>query len=195
MRKSNNLPEPNELDLSSKEKFKLTIKAVMQSMGLDILSSGVDYNCPLPELVAVYTEKNKYYMIEPISLECLKKDSARLTRQDNYKHIRKYCQKLFSKDYPKAAIVATILCELSCALEIFTYKMVGKHQLISMSKYACIAVPLQFEPAAREALAYLKLDFRTLDILDTFTLILLDKTQIAKLPEINKFITFILGNQ
>lgn len=195
MKKGKTLPESSDLDLSTKEKFKLTIKVVMQSMGLDILSSGVDYNCPLPELVAVYADKNKYYMIEPISLECLSKDSARLTRQDNYKHIRKYCQKLFGSDYPKAAIVASILCELSCAIEIFTYKMVGKHQLISMSKYACLAIPMQFEPAARNALAYLKLDFRTLDILDTFTLILLDKTQIAKLPEINKFITFILGNQ
>ena len=45
------------------------------------------------------------------------------------------------------------------------------------------------------ALHYLKLEHRTLNVLDKFTLILIDKAQTAKLPEIKKFIKFILNNK
>ncbi len=46
-----------------------------------------------------------------------------------------------------------------------------------------------------EALDYLKLEYRPLNVLDKFTLILIDKVQTEKLPEIKKFIKFILNNK
>ena len=87
------------------------------------------------------------------------------------------------------------ICDLAAGVEMFTYKLVGTHELISMAKYACLAVPCSMEDKACQALDYLKLEYRPLNVLDKFTLILIDKVQTAKLPEIKKFIKFILNNK
>ena len=78
---------------------------------------------------------------------------------------------------------------------MFTYPLVGTYELISMAKYACLAVPCSMENTTCEALDYLKLEYRPLNVLDKFTLILIDKVQTEKLPEIKKFIKFILNNK
>lgn len=182
-------------DIYSKDNFIKTIAKTMRSMGLKILSSGVDYSSPLPKIIAVYTDKEKYYLIEPISVECFSEESPRLYKEDEHKEIRKYCKQLFKSDHEKAAVVATVLCDMSAGIEMFTYKLVGTCELISMAKYACLAVPCNKESKACEGLTYLKLEYRTLNVLDKFTLILIDKAQTEKLPEIKKFIKFILNNR
>ncbi len=185
----------NEKEILSKSVFIKTISNTMRSMGLKILTSGVDYSSPLPRIVAVYTDKEKYYLIEPISLECFSKTSPRLYKEDEHKEVRKYCKQLFKDDCEKAAVVATVLCDMAAGIEMFTYKLVGTCELISMSKYACLAVPCHLEKKTGEALAYLKLEYRTLNVLNKFSLVLIDKAQTAKLPEIKKFIKFILNNK
>ncbi len=185
----------NNKDISSKSAFVKTIAHTMRSMGLKILSSGLDYSSPLPHIVAVYPDKEKYYLIEPVSLECFSKESPRLYKEDEHREIRTYCRQLFKNDWEKAAVTATVLCDLSAGIEMFTYKLVGTCELISMSKSACLAVPNYMEKKTGEALEYLKLEYRTLNVLDIFSLVLIDKIQTAKLPEIKKFIKFILNNR
>ena len=182
-------------EINTKQDFIKTIASTMRFMGLKILLSGVDYSSPLPQIVAVYPDKEKYYLIEPISLECFSEESPRIYKEDEHRQVRKYCRNLFKDDCEKAAVLATVLCDLSAGVEMFTYKLVGTYELISMAKYACLAVPCALEDKTCQALNYLKLEHRTLNILDKFTLILIDKTQTAKLPEIKKFIKFILNNR
>ena len=129
------------------------------------------------------------------TLECFGEESPRLFKDDEHKDVRRYCRELFKDDQKKAAVVASILCDMSAGVEMFTYKLVGTYELISMAKYACLAVPCDLEKKTCEALHYLKLEHRTLNVLDKFTLILIDKAQTAKLPEIKKFIKFILNNK
>ncbi|HIZ90322.1 MAG: hypothetical protein MSA07_05365 [Mucispirillum sp.] len=185
----------SEKDINTKQSFINLITRTMRSMELKVLLSGIDYSSPLPHLVAVYPDKEKYYLIEPISMECFSEESPRLYKQDEHKDVRQYCQRLFKDDHAKGAAVAAILCDLAAGVEMFTYKLVGTHELISMAKYACLAVPCSMEDKACQALDYLKLEYRPLNVLDKFTLILIDKVQTAKLPEIKKFIKFILNNK
>lgn len=185
----------NKAGISTKQSFITLITKTMRSMELKVLLSGIDYSSPLPHLVAVYQDKEKYYLIEPISMECIGEESMRLYKQDEYKDIRQYCNRLFNGDTAKASIIATILCDMSAGIEMFTYKIIGTYELISMSKYACLAVPCDIESKATESLDYLKLEYRTLNVLDKFSLILIDKVQTTKLPEIKKFIRFILNNK
>lgn len=185
----------NNKEIVTKNNFIKTIASTMRYMGLKVLLSGVDYSSPLPHLVTVYPDKEKYYLIEPISLECFSEESPRLFKDDEHKDVRRYCRELFKDDQKKAAVVASILCDMSAGVEMFTYKLVGTYELISMAKYACLAVPCNLEKKTCEALHYLKLEHRTLNVLDKFTLILIDKAQTAKLPEIKKFIKFILNNK
>lgn len=182
-------------EVDTKHDFIKTIASTMRYMGLKILLSGVDYSSPLPLIVAVYPDKEKYYLIEPISLECFGEESPRLYKDDEHKDVRRYCRELFKDDHEKAAVLATVLCDMSAGVEMFTYKLVGTYELISMAKYACLAVPCNLEDKTCEALHYLKLEHRTLNVLDKFTLILIDKAQTVKLPEIKKFIKFILNNR
>lgn len=184
-----------EKDTDTKHSFINLIVKTMRSMGLKILISGIDYSSPLPHLVAVYPDVEKYYLIEPISMECFGEESPRLYKQDEHKDIRQYCSRLFKDDHEKAATVASILCDMAAGIEMFTYKLVGTYELISMVKYACLAVPCNMEKKTCEALDYLKLEHRSLNVLDKFTLILIDKEQTEKLPEIKKFIKFILNNK
>ncbi len=185
----------SEKDIYTKQSFINLIARTMRSMELKILVSGIDYSSPLPHLVAVYPDIEKYYLIEPISIECFSKESPRLYKQDEHKDVRQYCCRLFKDNYAKASAVASILCDLSAGVEMFTYKLVGTYELISMAKYACLAVPCSMENTTCEALDYLKLEYRPLNVLDKFTLILIDKVQTEKLPEIKKFIKFILNNK
>ncbi len=184
-----------ESDINTKQSFINLIAKTMRSMELKILLSGIDYSSPLPHLVAVYPDKEKYYLIEPISMECFSEESSRLYKQDEHKDIRQYCHRLFKDDCAKAAVVATILCDMSAGIEMFTYKLIGTYELISMAKYACLAIPCNMESKTCEALDYLKLEYRPLNVLNKFTLILIDKIQTTKLPEIKKFIKFILNNK
>ena len=190
-----NISMDNNKEIVTKNNFIKTIASTMRYMGLKVLLSGVDYSSPLPHLVTVYPDKEKYYLIEPISLECFSEESPRLFKDDEHKDVRRYCRELFKDDREKAAVVASILCDMSAGVEMFTYKLVGTYELISMAKYACLAVPCNLENKACDALHYLKLEHRTLNVLDKFTLILIDKAQTAKLPEIKKFIKFILNNK
>lgn len=183
------------VNTKSKFSFTLSIEKIMKEMGLKMLISGVDYSAPLPNIVAVYPDKEKYYLIEPLSDECFSSKSPRLYKEDEYKDIRNYCKRLFQNDIEKGIIVASILCEMAAGIEMFTYKLIGTCELISMTKYASLAVPCPYEKKACEALEYLKLEYRTLNILDKFTLILIDRSQTAKLPEIKKFIRFIITNK
>ena len=144
----------SEKDIYTKQSFINLIARTMRSMELKILVSGI---------------------IEPISMECFSKESPRLYKQDEHKDVRQYCCRLFKDNYAKASAVASILCDLSAGVEMFTYKLVGTYELISMAKYACLAVPCSMENTTCEALDYLKLEYRPLNVLDKFTLILIDK--------------------
>lgn len=182
-------------NIRNKRNFTLLIEKTMHDMGLKMLVSGIDYSSPLPEIVAVYPDKEKYYLIEPLSLECFSENSERLLKQDEHKDIRAYCKKLFKDDVQKAAVLAAVLCDMAADIEMFTYKLIRTYELVSMTKYAALAVPCGYEQKTSEALDYLKLEHRNLNVLDKFTLFLIDKEQTAKLPEIKKFIKFILLNK
>ena len=185
----------DKINIQTKQSFTASINKVMQAMGLKTLLSNIDYSSPLPNIVVIYPDKDKYYLVEPVSLECLSEKSQRLYREDEYKDIRKYCARLFKDNHVTASILSAIICDMAAGVEMFTYKVVKTYELISMAKYASLAVPCQYEKEACEALSYLKLEYRTLNVLDQFTFILIDKTQTIKLPEIKKFIKFILTNQ
>lgn len=184
-----------DTEVGTKTRFIRTINKTMTEMGLKTIKTGIDYSSPLPEIVAIYSDKEKYYLIEPLSYECFSENSPRTNKRDANLEIRQYCKKLFKDDFETANVVATILCDVTASVEMFTYKVVGTHELISMTKYASLAIPCEYEPTVKKALDYLKLEFRTLNVIDKFTLVLIDRVQTAKLPEMKKFIKFILGNK
>ena len=78
----------NNNEMYTKYDFIKTIASTMRYMGLKVLVSGIDYSSPLPHLVAVYPDKEKYYLIEPISLECFSEESPRLFKDDEHKDVR-----------------------------------------------------------------------------------------------------------
>ena len=122
-----NISMDNNKEIVTKNNFIKTIASTMRYMGLKVLLSGVDYSSPLPHLVTVYPDKEKYYLIEPISLECFGEESPRLFKDDEHKDVRRYCRELFKDDQKKAAVVASILCDMSAGVEMFTYKLVGTY--------------------------------------------------------------------
>ncbi len=80
----------SEKDINTKQSFINLIARTMRSMELKILVSGIDYSSPLPHLVAVYPDIEKYYLIEPISMECFSEESQRLYKQDEHKEVRSF---------------------------------------------------------------------------------------------------------
>ena len=53
----------SEKDIYTKQSFINLIARTMRSMELKILVSGIDYSSPLPHLVAVYPDIEKYYLM------------------------------------------------------------------------------------------------------------------------------------
>ena len=175
--------------------FLSAVKRIMTSMGLKILERGVDYGTEKPDIVAVYPDKQKYYMLEVMSLGCFDKQSPRLYAKDAWQDYRDYCKKLFSENETKAAAAAAVICDLSSGIDAFSYKVIGTHVLSAMSRYAAIAVPQEKSEDVATVLEKLGLDFRNLDILDDFALVLISKEDTEKLSEKKKFISFMIANK
>lgn len=178
-----------------KERFTFKVLGTMQEMGLKVLEKGVDFFSFKPDLVAVYPDKMKYYIIEPVSEGCIAEHSPRLYTRDSFEEFRLYCKKLFSDDETKAAIAASVICDLAAGVEAFQFKAIGSLELNSMAKYGCLAVPIGYENDTAYVLNYLKIAFQNLNILDRFTLILISRKQSELLGETKKFIRFILENR
>lgn len=164
-------------------------------MGLKILERGLDYGTEKPDMVAVYPDKQKYYIVEALSLDCFEQPSPRLYAKDACQDYRDYCKRLFVGNEAEAASAAAVICDLSSGIEAFSYKALGPHMLNAMSRYASLAVPPEKIEEVCSVLEKLGLNFRSLDILDDFTLILISGEDTEKLSEKKKFIGFMLANR
>lgn len=181
--------------LLKKDRFKLEIADTMGEMGLKILEKGVDFFSFKPDMVAVYVDKLKYYIIEPMCEGCFADDSPRIYTKDSFEEYRLYCKKLFPDNGAYAAVAATVICDLAGGVEAFNFKSIGSLQLNSMDRYGCLAVPCCHVPDLAYVLNYLKIAHQDLNILDRFSLVLISKKQSELLGETRKFIKFILGNR
>ncbi|MBQ3032844.1 MAG: hypothetical protein IJD28_00565 [Deferribacterales bacterium] len=175
--------------------FLSAVKKLFGSMGLKVLEHGLDYSTEKPDAVAIYENKKKYYVIEALSLQCFDSPSPRLYSKDASQFYRAYCKKLFADNEEEASIAAAVVCDLSSGLEVFSYKVVGGHVLNDMSRYGALVMPQEKTPIVSSVLEKLGIDFRTLDILDEFTLALISKDDTEKLAEKKKFIGFLLSNR
>lgn len=178
-----------------KDKFRFEIADTMGEMGLKILEKGVDFFSFKPDMVAVYVDKLKYYIIEPMSEGCFSEDSPRIYTKDSFEEYRLYCKKLFPEKAAHASVAATVICDLAGGVDAFDFKSIGSLQLNSMDRYGCLAVPCHHVADLSHVLNYLKIAHQDLNILDRFSLVLISKKQTELLSETKKFIKFILGNK
>ncbi len=175
--------------------FLTSVKRIFGSMGLKILESKLDYNAEKPDAVAIYPDKKKYYIIEALSLACFEYPYHRIYNQDINKSIRSYCKNFFRDSEEEASVAAAILCDLSIAIDIFNYKSLKTYTFTNMVKYGALVFPPEKTNIVSKVFDTLEIDYRILDILDDFTLILISKEDTLSLPERKKFINFIMSNQ
>ena len=175
--------------------FLMSVKKLFNSMGLKVLEHGIDYGMEKPDIVAIYQDKKKYYIIEALTLQCFEYPSKRLYTNDTNRFYRTYCKKLFSDSEEEASVAAAIICDLVSGLEVFSYKSLGGFTFNDMIKYSAIVIPQEKTDVVSSVLKKLDIDFRTLDILDDFTLVLISKDDTNTLFEKKRFIGFILSNQ
>lgn len=183
-------------NISKKDKtfYLSSVKHVFTSMGLKILESKIDYNAEKPDVVAIYPDKKKYYVVEVLPIESFEEPYYRINTQDINKPCRLYCNKLFeNKEY--ASVAAALFCDLSTGIEIFNYKSLGTHNFTNMEKYSALIFPPKKTNIVSKVLDDLGIDYRVLDILDDFTFVLISKEDTITLPEKKKFIQFIISNQ
>lgn len=178
--------------LRQKDEFIRMITSTMRKMGLKVLERGIDFIAHKPDIVAVYPDKMKYYVIEPISSACFEADSPRLTARDSMSNFRNYCKKLFPHNHSHGAVASCVISDLAMGTENFNFKSLGNLELNSMSKYACLAIPIDKVEETTYVLDYLKIAHQNLDILGKFNLVLISKKQSELLGETKKFVKFIL---
>lgn len=172
----------------------MRVKNTLREMGLKVLEKSIDYFSFKPDMVAVYHDKMKYYIIEPVSEGCLARNSPRLYANDSFEEYRNYCKRLFSKNATHAAIAAAVICDLAYGVESFDFKSTGTIEFNSMDKYACLALPCSYVSDTSYVLDHLKIAFQELNVLERFSLVLISKKQSPLLGETRKFIKFILDN-
>ncbi len=175
--------------------FKQLVKIMLRKMGLELLESRLHYGTDKPDVVAIYLDKRKYYIIEVVSEECLGENSPRLNMHGLLEKYRTYCKELFHDNYNNAALLATVVCDLVSSVEAFPYKTLHGYKLNTMTMYAAIAIPNKYLEDLKYVLKYLNIEHGSLDVLEHFTLVLISKDDSAKLTEKRRFMKFLLDNK
>ena len=166
----------------------------LRKMGLQVLRASLDYRGDKPDLVVIYPDKGKYYLVEVIAEDCLSSPSPRLINKGRNADSREFCRKLYP-DERTAAWAAGIYCDLGRGIELFAYKELAGANFSHMNKYAALIYPSAVSKEADKVLTFFKLQFRALDVLGIFTLTLLSQPDTAKLSEARRFMQFLVANR
>ncbi|MDR0454071.1 MAG: hypothetical protein LBH05_04585 [Deferribacteraceae bacterium] len=166
----------------------------LYNMGLRVFRANQDYRGNKPDLAIVYPDKEKYYLTEVIGDDCLIWPSPRLINKGHYAESREFCRKLY-QDERTAAWAAAVYCDLGQGLELFAYNELAGISLIHMRKYAALIYPSGIAKEADKILKSFNLQFRSLDILEKFTLTLFSQTDTAKLADSRRFMQFLTTNR
>ncbi len=164
-------------------------------MGLKLLESSTHYQTEKPDLVAIYLDKRKYYVVEIVCEECVSINSPRLSAEGLLENHREYCKKLFPNNNISAALLATVICDLISGVEAFSFKTLQGYKFNDMTMYAAVAIPTRYLADLQHVLDFLQVEHGSLDILDKFTLVLISKEDSEKLIEKRKFIKFLIDNK
>jgi hypothetical protein len=166
----------------------------LKKMRLQVFKAGVDYRGSKPDIVIVYPDKNKYYLAEIIGADDLSSSSQRLISKGTDTDSRDFCTKLYP-DPRMAAWAASIYCDLGQGLELFAYKELGGINLDRMQRYAALIFPSSISEEAERVLTEFKLVFKSLNVLNIFTLTLLSQPDTVRLADARRFMQFLVANR
>jgi hypothetical protein len=164
-------------------------------MGLTVLVNGAEYRSGKPDLVVVYTDKDKYYLSEVVADDCIRDGSKRLlsvNRGDTAS--REYCALKYG-DTRKGRWAASTFCDLASGLELFGYAHLMGVDFVKMQRYAALIYPLNLSEEAELFFAEENLQFRSLNVADFFAFTLFSRTDSARLCEVRKFMQFLMANR
>ncbi len=167
--------------------------ASLLRMGLKVFVSGKDYPAGKPDMIAIYPDKDKFYLIECIADDCLFNPAGRLNTNRPDGNCRKFYSMLYNQ--PRLAVWATaVYCDLGQGIELFEYKELHGINFASMNKYAALVYPSSLAEEAENTLPLLKLQYRSLDVAGRFIMTLFSQTDSTKLGEAKRFSQFLMGN-
>ncbi|MDR2400492.1 MAG: hypothetical protein LBD73_02430 [Deferribacteraceae bacterium] len=166
----------------------------LMKMGLTVLVNGAEYRSGKPDLVVVYPDKDKYYLAEAISDECIREESRRLQSTNRGENAsRDYCLKKYGNTR-KGCWAASIYCDLAGGIDLFAYSQLMGINFSKLQRYAAVIYPLNLSEEGEAFFAEEKLQFRSLNVADTFTLTLFSKADSARFTEIRRFMQFLINN-
>jgi hypothetical protein len=164
-------------------------------MGLTVLVNGVEYRGGKPDLVLVYPDKDKYYLSEVVSDDCIGEASRRLQNVNRGEHVsREYCVLKYG-GARKGSWAASLYCDLAGGLELFNYTQLMGINFAKLQRYAALIYPLSLSDEAAAFFSEENLQFRSLNVADFFTLTLFSRADSARLSETRRFMQFLMANR
>jgi hypothetical protein len=164
-------------------------------MGLTVLVNGVEYRSGKPDLVVVYPDKEKYYLSEVISDDCIGEESRRLQSANRGENAsREYCVKKYGNTR-KGCWASSIYCDLAGGIELFNYSQLMGINFSKLQRYAAVIYPLSLLEEAEAFFVEENLQFGSVNMADFFYLTLFSRADSARIGESRRFMQFLMANK
>lgn len=164
---------------------------IFKKTGLPVFVSGKDYLGNKPDMVVVYPDKKKYYIVEGFANDDIENPHKRLKGSDiDARHL---CLKLYP-DPKKASVAAAIYCDLGKGVDLFRYNEIAGLQLSEMQRYAALVYPISIAKEMEKIIFSLDMQFEPLPMLNMYTLTLFSITDTKKMADYRKFMHFLVDN-
>ena len=165
-------------------KFLNNVKSVFSSMGLKVFKGTEDFPYSKPELIAVYEEIKKYYVIQAITensfIEPYTSVDLNVADEDSVR----YYLNLLERDKYLTSIAISIMFELTEAISnTLNTGVTDELKLNDMTCYAGIVTDIAYYDSIEKVLNVLQIENKSLDIIDQFQLILISKEDTIKLQK------------
>ncbi len=165
-------------------KFLNNVKSVFLSMGLKVFKGTDDFPYSKPELIAVYEEIKKYYVIQAITESSFTEPNNSIDLNVADEDSVRYYLNLLERDKYLTSIAISIMFELTEAISNTLNTSVKEDlELTDMTCYAGIVTDIAYYDSIEKVLNVLEIENKSLDIIDQFQLILISKEDTIKLQK------------
>ncbi len=165
-------------------KFLNNVKSVFSSMGLKVFKGTEDFLYSKPELIAVYEEIKKYYVIQAITESSFTEPNTSVDLDIADEDSVRYYHNLLERDKYLTSIAISIMFELTEAISnTLNTGVTNELKLNDMTCYAGIVTDISYYNSIETVLNVLKIENKSLDIIDQFQLILISKEDTIKLQK------------